>query len=561
MATEQYDGYSPELADDWAGHEVSPLQHDATSNPSIAHPASDDLAYKPITRSSSSNNPPPNGWLYPHKKGIGTGSNLEPFKAEIEARTQRGENCKAIATALNAMGVQTSDRAVSRAQRKVKKPPPDGVRLSAKSKVQALRKAELIRMTQEGMSPDEIYQDLTSRGMELKKGVATVLRLQSAWGVARNEKRWLGNFRHQCHKKARAQQADAFTDIAKELGVQEIKGWVQGKMQEDAARQARHELALKLMGEHAPINPERRKLQKPRRENDPSEGQSHTNDDEDDLDSGSSEDEHGSGSPFSGAVTNLRFALANPACQDDNVPRDGLLQSPHKDVIGAQSAGYVPAPLGEPSNAGGGGIESSPYHEYPPLHDQADDSVCDSGGEQQDSASTSSHMTPGMVDLIPEAASALPMPTHPPRSMNEMPTSFPHPNSLDANVSPQPAGTSSTRTASQSTTSVLPGHGEGYKAQSKESTAPAPAPAPKPAASVTPALVLAPEETEANKSTLSALDQYNDAARAYKELLEARNNNQPLPGSLTGMPPSAKEVETAKRKLKDATQAMMLALD
>ena len=73
--------------------------------------------------------------------------------------------------------------------------------------------------------------------------------------------------------------------------------------------------------------------------------------------------------------------------------------------------------------------------------------------------------------------------------------------------------------------------------------------------------MLPPEEAEANKSTLSTLDQYNDAARVYKELLEARNNNKPLAGSLTGMPPSAKEVDSAKRKLKEATQAMMLALD
>ncbi|KAG8168003.1 hypothetical protein KVR01_003692 [Diaporthe batatas] len=561
MATEQYEGYSPQLADDWAGHEVSQLQHDSTSNPAIPQPATDDLAYKPNTRGNSFNNPPPSGWLYPHKKGIGTGSNLEPFKAEIESRTQRGENCKAIAVALNAMGVQTSDRAVSRvrirwgmrkrAQRKVKTPPPDAdnVRMSAKSKVQAMRKAELIRMTREGMTPEEIYQDLTSRGMELKKGVATVLRLQSAWGVARDEKRWLGNFRHQCHKKAKAQQADAFTDIAKELGVQEVKVWVQEKMKEQAARQARHELALKLMGEHAPTNPERRKLQKPRRENGPSEGQGNANDAEDDLDSGSSEDEHGSASPFSGPVTDLRFELADPARQDGHVPHDVQLLSPHGNPSGARSTGYTPDPINEPSSAGRG-VEGGVYHEYPPLHDRADDSMYDSGGEQHGSAGAPSHTPTGIVELIPHATPASPMSTHP------LP-SFHHPNALDPNMSSQPAEISPTRTAPTSTTAVLAGHGEGHAGQSNGSGGPAP----KAAASAASGLVLAPEETEANKSTLSALDQYNDAARVYKELLEARNSNQPLAGSLTGMAPSAKELETAKRKLKDATQAMMLALD
>lgn len=73
-----------------------------------------DLTYRRNRRDFSANNPSPDGWLYPHKKGIGTGSNLEAFKDDIEARTQRGENCKTIADALNAMGVQTSDRAVSR---------------------------------------------------------------------------------------------------------------------------------------------------------------------------------------------------------------------------------------------------------------------------------------------------------------------------------------------------------------------------------------------------------------------------------------------------------------
>lgn len=73
-----------------------------------------DLTYRRNPRSHSANNPSPDGWLYPHKKGIGTGSNLEAFKDEIEARTIRGENCKTIADALKAQGVQTSDKAISR---------------------------------------------------------------------------------------------------------------------------------------------------------------------------------------------------------------------------------------------------------------------------------------------------------------------------------------------------------------------------------------------------------------------------------------------------------------
>jgi hypothetical protein len=448
------------------------------------------------------------------------------------------------------------------AQRKVKAPPPDAdtVRLSAKSKVQATRKAELIRMTREGMSPEDIYQSLTSRGMELKKGVATVLRLQSAWGVARDEKRWLGNFRHQCHKKAKAQQADAFTDIAKELGVQDIEGWAQEKMREQAARQARHELALKLMGEHAPTNPERRKLQRPRRENGPPAGQALANDAEGESDSGSSEDEHESGSPFPGPVTDLRFGLVESAPEGGHLlGGDGLLPlpSPHDVHSGAQSASYAADATNETSSVGGG-VEAGEYHEYPPLHDQPDDSMYDSGGDHRGAANTPSRVSSSMVDLMPQSTPGPHMPVHPSCSPNEMPASVPpRSNPLGSYMSPQPAESTSTLTSSAATTAILPGHGEKHLVKYNASVVPLS----KSAASIVPGLVLAPEETEANKSTLSTLDQYNDAARVYKELLEARNNNKPLPGSLTGMPPSAKEVESAKRKLKEATQAMMLALD
>lgn len=446
------------------------------------------------------------------------------------------------------------------AQRKVKTPPPDAdtVRLSAKSKVQAMRKAELIRMTREGMPPEEIYQSLTSRGMELKKGVATVLRLQSAWGVARDEKRWLGNFRHQCHKKAKAQQADAFTDIAKELGVKNIEDWVQEKMKEQGARQARHELALKLMGEHAPTNPERRKLQKPRRANGPSAWQAQANDADENLDSGSSEDEHESESPFPGPVTDLRFELVESAPQGGHIPSgDVLSPSPHQVRSGTQSASYTVATTNETSGVGGGDAADE-YHEYPSLHGQPDDSMYEPGDGQHGVASTPSRVPSSMVDLMPQSTPGPHMPVHPSQSPNEMPASVPpRSNPLGSYMSPQPTESTSMPTASATTTAMLPGHGEKQPAQSNASVVPPS----KSAASVASGLVLAPEEAEANKSTLSTLDQYNDAARVYKELLEARNNNKPLPGSLTGMPPSAKEVESAKRMLKEATQAMMLALD
>lgn len=423
-----------------------------------------------------------------------------------------------------------------------------------------MRKAELIRMTREGMSAEEIYQSLTSRGMELKKGVATVLRLQSAWGVARDEKRWLGNFRHQCHKKAKAQQADAFTDIAKELGVQDIKGWAQEKMKEQGARQARHELALKLMGEHAPTNPERRKLQKPRRANGPSGKHTQPNDAEGDSDSGSSEDEPESGSDFPGPVTDLRFGLVDSPRQRDDIPGgDRTLSSPHDLHSGAaQPSSYAAATTNDPPSVGEG-VEAGEYHEYAPLHDQPDDTLYGPEDDQHGVASIASRVSSHMVDSMPQPTSGQRVPMiQTPRSSNEMMSSIPpHPTPLGSDLFLQPSESTSTQPSSTTTPAMPPGHGENSPPQVKRSVAAAPNPTTLSASG----LVLPPEEAEANKSTLSTLDQYNDAARVYKELLEARNDNKPLPGSLTGMPPSAKEVDSAKRKLKEATQAMMLALD
>lgn len=414
-----------------------------------------------------------------------------------------------------------------------------------------MRKAELIRMTREGMSAEEIYQSLTSRGMELKKGVATVLRLQSAWGVARDEKRWLGNFRHQCHKKAKAQQADAFTDIAKELGVQDIKGWVQEKMKEQGARQARHELALKLMGEHAPTNPERRKLQKPRRANGPSGKHTQPNDAEGDSDSGSSEDEPESESDFPAPVTDLKFGLIDSPRQPEDMPGgEGSLPSSHDLHSRAQPASYAAAAANDPSGTGEG-VQAGEYHEYAPLHDQPEDTLYGPEDDQHGVASIASRASSHLVDSMPQSTSGQHVPMiQTPRSSNEMMSSIPlHPTPLGSGLSPQPAESTSTQPASTAAPAMPP--------QVKESISAAP----NPTALLASGLVLPPEEAEANKSTLSTLDQYNDAARIYKELLEARNDNKPLPGSLTGMPPSAKEVDSAKRKLKEATQAMMLALD
>ncbi|KUI68352.1 hypothetical protein VM1G_04629 [Cytospora mali] len=591
MASAYFDGSSPQnTANQEINNSVEQLQPvttlDVDDNPSTAEA---DLSYKHTPRGHSLNNPPPQGWVYPHKKGIGTGSNLENFKADIEARTQRGENCKAIAEALNAMGVQTSDRAVSRvrikwgmrkrAQRKVKTPPPgsEAARLSAKSKVQAMRKSELIRMTKAGMSAEEIYQNLTKRGMELKKGVATVLRLQSAWGLAHDEKRWLGNFRHQCHKRAKAQQIEAFTEIAKELRVQDMGAWMQEKMSGEAARLARHELALKLMGEHAPTNPERRKLQTPRRTDGPYDRPAGATGGAELSDSETSESDADSDVDSPAQAKWLRSDVADAAGRKGEADHN--------------SGG----PSSEVGNGDGGSVDQSSFLDgmgmdmddgYAPLNDQGDHDIPDAEGDYvepdsveggQGLSTATATFSPNTFPPTSQTASAENGidPQRSPSTTAVTPVSRDKgrpPKQSAAKPSPVPtpgAGTSHMPTKSFSNSegpplSVIPHLPSETSATTSPTFAlqtPMTARAATTSASPTPQLILCTEEAEANKSTISALDQYNAAASVYKELLEARNENKALPGSLTGLPPSAKEVDTAKRKLKEATQAMMLALD
>lgn len=73
-------------------------------------------------------------------------------------------------------------------------------------------------------------------------------------------------------------------------------------------------------------------------------------------------------------------------------------------------------------------------------------------------------------------------------------------------------------------------------------------------------LIVRPEEAEANKSTLDVVEQYSAAAQLLKDMVQARTENRALPGSLTGLPPSLKAVDTARQNLKAAAHAMYMAL-
>lgn len=430
------------------------------------------------------------------------------------------------------------------AQRKQKTPPPDSeaARLSAKSKVQALRKIEITRMTKEGLTAEEIYENLTSRGMELKKGVATVLRLQSAWKLTHNEKRWVENFRHQRHKQARAQQLQAFRDIARELDVEDVDTWLAAKMKEDAARRARHELALKLMGEHAPKNPERRKLQRSRLKS--GTGSGRTVQPEDDESASDSDAGPGYESEYPGASADDGF-VALKGQTDIEMNDDDELQG-EEIAVGVPGRDFARMDKTAPqsytaprASLGFSPIQSRTAALLDPRLSVPSTSLPTGTLASQDASSECpvEHSTqsqpirePVPIPTIESPAAPAPDPT----TQNDPPYFGP---SFD-------------------TTSPLP--------QSSPLKAPKPAPALATIgtpATPSPTLVLRPGEVEANKTALSTLDQYTAAAQAYKNILQARNDNKPLAGSLTGLPPSSKEVDAARRALKEVTQAMMMSLE
>lgn len=124
-------------------------------------------------------------------------------RPEIEARTLNGESCDIIAEALRTIhGIQVSAKTISRkrvewglrkrskrqetaetlarrAARYNNKPSP----FSFKRKRQAQNKEEITMRTQRGEAVEQIADALTAQGVQLNKGVQTVMRLQTFWGL------------------------------------------------------------------------------------------------------------------------------------------------------------------------------------------------------------------------------------------------------------------------------------------------------------------------------------------------------------------------------------------
>ncbi|ETS73252.1 hypothetical protein PFICI_14857 [Pestalotiopsis fici W106-1] len=189
--------------------------------------------------------------------------NAEDFRAQVEERTRNGESCEQIADALIAQGAQVTSKSVGRwrilwgfrkrAVRKQSKPPkPKEERISSKQIWQSRSKSDITRMTQQGLSSEEIAQIMTRRGMALKKGSSTIARLQTIWQLRGTEESRLKNRRYLSRRKARRLQLEEFQSYAKELGLENPDEWVKNKMDEPAIQQMRRDAAYELMGDDAP---------------------------------------------------------------------------------------------------------------------------------------------------------------------------------------------------------------------------------------------------------------------------------------------------------------------
>lgn len=128
-------------------------------------------------------------------------------------------------------------------------------------RIRVMRKAEILRMTKEGMSTAQIAENLQARGVQLKGGAKTVERLRTIWGLAPDSEltvRNVNNFRQFQRNQALRLQKEQFENIAIELGIEDVKAWVKSKMDEEVALEARREHGYRLMGNlrPTPVQPE-----------------------------------------------------------------------------------------------------------------------------------------------------------------------------------------------------------------------------------------------------------------------------------------------------------------
>lgn len=216
-------------------------------------------------------------WLYPKKTRQGEGSNLAPFASEIKQWIEDGQSSRMIAETLIARGVETSDRHVAkqrlkmgfrqRAKRKlteeaianmrkakqsVAKPLPTKGDVSVRRvRIRDMRQAEITRLTKEGLSAEEIAENLSLRGINMRSGAPTVIRLQKQWGLIEGGND-LQSIRTNARHESTRRQKEQLSNVAQELGITDVDDWVRKKMQEPEMMDARRRFAYELMGDAKP---------------------------------------------------------------------------------------------------------------------------------------------------------------------------------------------------------------------------------------------------------------------------------------------------------------------
>ncbi|KAK8015808.1 hypothetical protein PG991_008696 [Apiospora marii] len=432
-----------------------------------------------------------NAILVEEANGSKRRTKADEFRLEVEERTRNGESCEQISAALNARGVQVTDKTISRwritwglrkrAVRKQTKPlKPDHLRLNNQIRQQR-RKAEITRMSEQSLTPEEIATIMAGRGMSLKDGAKTILRLQTVWGLREldltSRRR---NARHNAQRQAKNQQEKEFMQYAQELGLDNPGEWVKRKMNEPQILEKRKDQTMKLMTELAP-----------------------------DLIS----DSPGAGRGRRSTGANTASNASQPTNQNHNsngnscdtsVGResgspDAALQDATRRTLRSTQRTNVPA-------------------SQPTFADNEDGDPDDSGFEPEAALGNNFDFDP---DLSAETHSF-------PQGIDHDDDTGSESDGGNGNVEPMGIDAS------------------GHAPQSAQNTL----------ASFVPA-VPPPGELDSLVNMVNSATACITAAQTARDALEARLAMRPTASSLTGMPPSAQEVEAARYKLKDVARMIL----
>lgn len=108
-------------------------------------------------------------------------------------------------------------------------------------------------MSEQSLTPEEIATIMAGRGMSLKDGAKTILRLQTVWGLREldltSRRR---NARLNAQRQAKNQQEKEFTQYARELCLDNPAEWAKQKMNEPQILEKRKDQTMKLMTGLAP---------------------------------------------------------------------------------------------------------------------------------------------------------------------------------------------------------------------------------------------------------------------------------------------------------------------